>query len=117
MSTTNDSKLGRRATLRVLAASGLAATGLLSLAGCGGEEGGGGSGGGGATGCNTPVDAQSQQLRTTLQYRAVSQEQGKNCSNCAQYTAGTFGDCGGCNVFTGPVQPNGHCLSWAAMAT
>ena len=39
-----------------------------------------------------------------------------NCANCAQYVEGQYGDCGGCNLFSGPVQPQGHCLSWAAQA-
>ncbi|GAB5545457.1 MAG: high-potential iron-sulfur protein [Sandaracinaceae bacterium] len=102
-------KVGRRHSLRVLGVGGLSAVGLLSLVGCGGEE----EGGGGE--CTGEVDAQSQQLRQTLQYVEQSTQDGKWCHNCVQYTAGTHGACGSCTVFTGPVQPDGYCLSWAAM--
>ncbi len=129
MADQNSKTVGRRITLQVLgvgglsatglSATGLSATGLLGLAGCGnsGDESGGGSGAaGGAAGCDAPIDAQSRQLRTTLQYREVSQEEGKNCENCAQYIADAHGDCGGCRLFSGPVQPGGHCQSWAPLA-
>ncbi|HJL04147.1 MAG TPA: high-potential iron-sulfur protein [Polyangiaceae bacterium LLY-WYZ-15_(1-7)] len=113
-----DNKLGRRRALKVLGIGGVTAFGLFSAACGGGEEGGGGGGGGGgdSEGCGAPVDAQSQQMRTTLQYKEQSTEAGKNCANCAQYVEGQYGDCGGCNLFSGPVQPQGHCLSWAAQA-
>ncbi len=60
------------------------------------------------------IDAQSKQMRTTLKYVEKSAEEGKKCSNCLQWVA-PEGDskCGGCKLFTGPVNPNGHCLSWA----
>jgi len=109
-------KMSRRRSLRVIGAGGLS-LGLLGVAGCGGEEegGGGSGGGGGGEGCATPVDAQSTQMRSTLQYVEQSQVEGKNCENCAQYVADQYGECGGCNVITGPVRPQGYCLSWAAL--
>jgi hypothetical protein len=55
-------------------------------------------------------------MRTALQYKAASDQEGKNCANCAQFKPGEYGDCGGCNLFTGPVNNNGHCLSWAEKA-
>jgi len=112
------SKLSRRYTLRIIGAGGVSA-GLLPIVGCGGEDSGGGGGGDepeDATGCNAPIDEQSQQMRRTLQYVDESQVEGRECSNCAQYVADQYGDCGGCNVMSGPVQPGGHCLSWAAVA-
>lgn len=114
MADSNVNKVGRRHSLRVLGAGGLSAVGLLSLAGCGGDEEES-SGGGGGEGCDAPIDAQSQQLRTTLQYVDESPQSDKFCRNCAQYVADQHGACGGCNVFTGPVQPGGYCLSWAAI--
>lgn len=110
------SKITRRHSLRIIGA-GSAALGLLGLTACGGEEeAAAGGGGGGATGCATPLDAQSTQLRQTLQYVEQSANAEQNCANCAQFVADQYGDCGGCGVMTGPVQPQGHCLSWAAMA-
>jgi len=73
--------LGRRITLQIIGVGGLSATGLMPLAGCGGEESGGGGGGedpggGGGTeagpSCDSEIDAQSQQLRSTLNYAEQS---------------------------------------------
>lgn len=109
----DDSWVGRRFALRVIGVGGLGAS--LSLAACGGEESDDEGSQESGPSCSSPIDAQSQQLRTNLQYVDQSTIEGRTCANCAQYTADTFGDCGGCNVFSGPVQPNGYCLSWAAI--
>jgi hypothetical protein len=117
MSHHEDNKVGRRRTLQLIGVGGLSAAGLLVLDGCSkGEEGGGGGGGQAAAGegCNTPLDQQSQTLRGQLQYKEVSEKENQNCANCAQYIEDApYGDCGGCKLFSGPVQPKGHCLSWA----
>ncbi len=68
----------------------------------------------GGTGCKAPVDANSKQMRSTLKYVDKTADEKKRCDNCAQYEAGKHGDCGGCKLFTGPVQPGGYCMSWAA---
>ncbi|MGF1466622.1 MAG: high-potential iron-sulfur protein [Sandaracinaceae bacterium] len=118
MANSSDGTVGRRHTLRILGAGGLTASGLVYLAGCGGgDEGGGGGGGESAAGqgCDAPIEAASQTMRNNLQYRPESPEEGKQCNNCAQYVEGQYGECGGCNLFQGPVQPGGHCLSWAAL--
>lgn len=133
-----DSKIGRRHSLKVVGFGFLGAAGLVNLAACSKEESGGAkkapaepapaAGGAkeapaeqaeaaGAEGCGAPIDAQSAQMRTALQYKEVSDQEGKNCANCAQFKPGEYGDdCGGCNLFAGPVQNNGYCLSWAAKA-
>ena len=113
--------LGRRRTLQVLGLGLGAATGLFALGGCkdkGGAPGGdmkpgAGGGGGGANDCSSTVDDASKAQRKTLQYKKVATVPEKRCSVCAQYTEKTFGDCGGCKLFTGPVQPEGGCLSFA----
>lgn len=111
----NDTKLGRRRTLQIIGMGSLTATGLLTLAGCGKSEGGGGAAPQEAagTGCNSPIDQQAQTLRTSLQYKDQSEKPDQKCSTCAQYIEAKYGDCGGCKLFGGPVQPNGNCLSWA----
>jgi hypothetical protein len=54
-------------------------------------------------------------MRTNLKYVAVSTEEGKNCLNCKFYLADQHGaDCGGCQLFKGPVAPLGNCSSWFA---
>jgi len=115
MSDTLESKFGRRRTLQVIGVGGLSVVGLASLGAC--SKGGGESEGGGAAaageGCNAPIDAQSKQMRQSLQYVDVSQKEGQKCSTCAQYIPEKYGDCGGCKLFGGPVQPGGNCLSYA----
>jgi hypothetical protein len=112
----DDSKvLGRRRTLQLLG-MGLTAGGLLGL-GCkqnsGTPSGGTESQGSTAADCYATIDDTSKGLRRTLQYKDKSDTPDKKCSSCAQYDAGKFGDCGGCKLFTGPVNPNGACLSFA----
>ena len=55
-------------------------------------------------------------MRTTLQYVEKSPHADKMCKGCAQYDATKHNPCGGCKLFAGPVQPGGHCLSFAPMA-
>ena len=61
-----------------------------------------------------PVDAAAVQMRRNLQYVEKSNQAGKKCSNCAQFEAGKYKECGGCKLFQGAVNPEGVCLSWAA---
>lgn len=63
-----------------------------------------------------PIDEASKGLRRALQYKEKSAEAGKNCAGCAQFEAAKFGACGGCKLFTGAVNPGGHCLSYAPKA-
>lgn len=62
------------------------------------------------------IDETSKGLRRALQYKEKSAEAGKNCKGCAQFEAGKYGDCGACKLFTGAVNPEGHCLSFAPKA-
>lgn len=55
------------------------------------------------------------QMRTNLKYVAVSAEEGKNCANCKFFLADQYSEeCGGCQLFKGPVHPKGNCSSWFA---
>lgn len=113
----------RRRALQVIGASLGAAGGLVVLGGCNksGGESGGTSGGtaapapAAAATCQdkVPVDDAAKTLRKTLQYKEKSEFADKNCSLCAQFEAGKYGDCGGCKLFAGGVNPQGHCLSFA----
>ena len=61
-----------------------------------------------------PLDDTSRTMRRTLQYMEKSNRPGKVCSSCSQYDNTRYGpDCGGCKLFTGAVNPNGGCLSYA----
>jgi len=110
--------LGRRRTLQLFGV-GLGVTGVLALEACS-KSGGGNNvtpvdngGGGSANDCNAAIDDASKTMRKTLQYADKAAVPEKHCSACAQFTAGAYGDCGSCKLFTGPVNPNGGCLSFA----
>lgn len=61
------------------------------------------------------VPEQDLKTRKTLQYTNKTPYPDKHCSNCNFYLADKYGDkCGGCQLFKGPVNPNGHCTSWTA---
>lgn len=52
--------------------------------------------------------------RTSLKYVDKSTEAGKSCSNCQLYKpAAQATVCGACTVLKGPINPAGHCASWA----
>lgn len=60
------------------------------------------------------IDKGSAQMRKALQYVDQSKKKGQMCSGCLQWKAAEKGkSCGGCKLFTGPVSPNGYCLSYA----
>lgn len=63
--------------------------------------------------CESPIDPAATQLRTTLQYKDVAAIPEKHCSACQQFKPGMYGECGGCNLFAGPVKPNGGCIGFA----
>jgi hypothetical protein len=113
------SPVSRRAFLgRAAAAVGV--TGFLAACG-GGDEGGGGSVAGvdvvNASSClgYATLSGSDQQMRTSLNYEDESTVDGQYCANCRFYTApGDMAPCGGCQIFSGPVSPAGHCTSWAA---
>ena len=91
------------------------ATGV-AVAACGNKSSEGassGATGAGAKDCNTQPDEAAKATRKQLQYKKESVDPNKRCELCAQFQAGQYGDCGGCKLFGGPVQPKGGCLSFA----
>jgi len=72
----------------------------------------------GGLSCKTaaPIDEASQSLRRALQYHEAGTTPEKRCRLCAQFEAGKYGPCGGCKLFTGAVNPEGVCLSFAPRA-
>ena len=113
--------VGRRRVLQLVGVGvgvGFGAGSLLGLEGCKDKAAEGGAtgtsaGGGGALDCKSPIDETSKGLRKTLQYKVKADVPEKNCKACAQYEPGKYGDCGGCKLMTGPVRPEGSCLSFA----
>ena len=116
--------ISRKEFLQYCAAMGAAVVGggsLISACGGGGDEGGS-SGQAGSTAAADPcgdltgLTDTDLQLRKNLKYVVVSTEEGKNCANCKFYLADQFGEqCGGCQLFKGPVHPKGNCSSWFTM--
>jgi len=129
--------------LSIVGAAGIGGSTLLSACGGGsdGESGGSAEGqtsGGGAEGQTSAAggqatadldcddlsalsDAQVQQrnqMAESLNYVAETPNPEQNCANCALYEQPeaeetTDNACGGCQLFPGPVYPNGYCTSWA----
>jgi hypothetical protein len=72
-----------------------------------------------ALACNdtSSLEAADAQMRTTLGYVDASVQEGKSCSNCQLYKpAPADGQCGGCNVLKGTINPMGYCNSCTAKA-
>lgn len=123
--------------ISILGAAGIGGSTLLSACGGGSEGQEGGSeqgqtseGGGQATAdlncddLSALSDAQMQQrsqMAESLNYVAETPNPEQNCANCALYQQPeaeetTDNACGGCQLFPGPVYPNGYCTSWAPAA-
>ena len=102
-------RFNRRRALQILGAGLGAASGVLALAGTEARADPG-------LDCSKKVvvDPAAVQMRRVLQYVEKSTARGKKCSNCAQFEAGKYKECGGCKLFSGAVNPEGNCLSWAA---
>jgi hypothetical protein len=52
-------------------------------------------------------------LRTSLNYRLVSDDPKRVCGGCSFFAAGK-GDCGGCSILNGPTTDQSRCDAWAA---
>jgi hypothetical protein len=55
-------------------------------------------------------------VRRTLNYVDQTPNPGEYCHNCQFKTDEQFGDCIGCQLFPGPVAPEGWCSSWVVEA-
>ena len=129
--------VSRRSFLQRLSIIGVAGVGGSTLlSACGGSDEGGGApsqtgGEGGTASADLACDdlsglseAQMQQRQPmveSLNYVAETPNPEQNCANCALYEQPdaeetTDNACGGCQLFPGPVYPNGYCTSWAPAA-
>lgn len=121
--------------LSIVGAAGIGGSALLSACGGGSEEQAGGAGGEGQTSAQGGAatadlqcddlsalsDAEKQQraqMVESLSYVDQTENPEQNCANCALYEQPdaeptTDNACGGCQLFPGPVHPNGWCSSWA----
>ena len=63
------------------------------------------------------LTAQDLSTREALGYVDATPNAAQRCDNCRLYNAAAAGaDCGGCQLFAGPVAPAGWCRSWAQAA-
>jgi hypothetical protein len=71
----------------------------------------------GESACNS-ADAltnQEKSARAALRYVDQSSDTQRVCANCRFFKAPEAGaSCGGCEVVTGPIAPQGYCTVWAA---
>ena len=99
--------LSRRDLLRKTVAASVAGFGLMAV-GCGGES---------ELRCTdtaglTPAE---QATRSSLGYVDNSPHGAqKDCANCQLFEAAAEGQCGGCTLLAGPINPKGYCNSWVA---
>jgi hypothetical protein len=116
--------IGRRRALQVIGVGFGAASGIFALSGCNNNSAPSTGPTQGAApaapvaasnSCADKVetDDAAKTLRKTLQYKEKSDNPDKKCSLCAQFEAGKYGNCGGCKLFGGAVNPEGACLSFA----
>lgn len=131
-SRSESSSVSRRDFLLKVSALGLAGVGASAfLSGCGGESDSGSgsasqSAGGNATAnanlrCDdvSSLSAGERERRNAqieaLEYVTETPNPEKNCANCLFYQQPAQGkECGGCQLFPGPVHPNGYCKTWQA---
>lgn len=56
-------------------------------------------------------------MRQANKYTSKSLIEGQKCDGCAFFKRDAEGaDCGNCDIFHGPVNKNGYCISWAPKA-
>jgi hypothetical protein len=105
---------------RALALGAAGAGGGVLLSACGGdgdggdgESGGGESGGGGVTCDTSGLTQEEKKQRQRFQYVAQTEKPNERCNNCQFWKPDQVeGECGGCQLFPGPVNPKGWCNSW-----
>lgn len=62
-------------------------------------------------------EAEIKKRNKIYKYVEKSKKDGQMCSNCQLYNAPKAeGECGGCQLFKGPVQDAGWCVSWVKKA-
>ena len=120
-----DRKMGRRSFLRQAGVAGLMGAGMvLGLTACGGdkksEEAAKSAAAAKPAGdpCSdlSGLTADERATRTTFQYKEVSDDPAKVCTNCNFWQAPAAGQsCGGCTLVKGPIHPGGGCISWVAI--
>jgi hypothetical protein len=58
------------------------------------------------------LPSSQKSMRQSLNFKLLSDDS-RRCSGCAFFTTAA-GDCGQCQIFSGPAPAQGRCDSWAA---
>jgi hypothetical protein len=62
------------------------------------------------------LSADDKATRTTNAYVDKAPDAVKTCAKCQLYKPGPEGQCAGCQLVKGPINPNGYCKSFVAKA-
>jgi hypothetical protein len=118
----SDNKITRKSFLKNMSVLGATAFGASTLiTACGGGEPETQPAPEAATapadpcGDTTGLSESDLNMRRNLQYVHETPNPEQRCDNCQLWIAPENGECGGCSLFRGPVNPNGWCNSWVAM--
>lgn len=60
------------------------------------------------------LSAADAATRTNLRYVDQSTDASKKCSRCQLFQAAAPGQCGGCTLVKGPINPDGTCTAFVA---
>jgi hypothetical protein len=108
-------RVNRREFLHRISLLGAAgASGSTLLAACGREEQSEQTAAGQSCDDVSGLTEQEIRAREVLQYVEQTPNPDERCDNCQFWLSpegGAF--CGGCQLFRGPVHPQGWCISWA----
>lgn len=104
-------RVSRRHFLQSLGIAGLAGASGTLLVACGSDE---------SDSCSDLSDLSAQEKKqranmvSNLEYVEESPHDDQDCANCQLYLEEEYeGNCGGCQLFPGPVAAEGYCNSWA----
>lgn len=119
----DSNNVSRRSFLQRLGALGVAGVGAGTvLSACGGDDAAPAEDTADADfSCDDLSGLSDQEIQTreqqvqALQYVEETPNPDELCSNCAFWQEAEAGSqCGGCDLFPGPVHPDGWCNSWVA---
>jgi hypothetical protein len=122
--------VSRRGFIQKISALGLASLGASAvLAGCGSDDSSDSASDDASTTASADLECDdlsgltdTEKKRRAAQVDALNyvdqtENPDQNCANCLFYQQPTGGsECGKCQLFPGPVHPNGWCSTWQAKA-
>lgn len=123
MESDDQNRVSRRRFLHSLSLVGVVGASGSLLVACGDSEDSEGTADTASSNCSNLSDLSEQETKQRakmveqLNYVEESPEADRNCANCSLYQKEQYeADCGGCQLFPGPVAAKGYCDSWAPIA-